>query len=132
MAAARAAETALTSGAELGPLHGVTATVKDLADVAGLPTERGSHISKGSIATVDTPFAARLKQAGAVLLGKTTTSELGWTGVSRSPLTGVTHNPWRHGHNAGASSAGAGAAAAAGFGPLHQGDRKSTRLNSSP
>src|SRR3546814_2445625 len=49
MAAARAAETALTSGAELGPLHGVTATVKDLADVAGLPTERGSHISKGSI-----------------------------------------------------------------------------------
>src|SRR3546814_1331890 len=68
-----------------------------------------------------TPFVARLKQAGAVLLGKTTTSELGWTGVSRSPLTGITHNPWRHGHNAGASSAGAGAAAAAGFGRLHQG-----------
>src|SRR3546814_14521638 len=62
-----------------------------------------------------TPFVARLKQAGAVLLGKTTTSELGWTGVSRSPLTGIPHNPWRHGHNAGASSAGAGAAAAAGL-----------------
>ena len=53
--------------------------------------------------------------------GKTTTSEFGWTGVSHSPLTGITHNPWKHGYNAGASSAGAGAAAAAGFGPLHQG-----------
>src|SRR3546814_6818070 len=61
MAAARAAETALTSGAELDPLHGVTATVKDLADVAGLPTERGSHNSKGNIATVATPLATRLR-----------------------------------------------------------------------
>ena len=121
MAAARAAEAAVMGGGALGPLHGVVATVKDLADVAGLPTERGSYTAKGKIADVDTPFAARLKAAGAVILGKTTTSELGWTGVSRSPLTGITHNPWRHGHNAGASSAGAGAAAAAGFGPLHQG-----------
>ena len=63
----------------------------------------------------------RLRDEGAIILGKTTTSEFGWTGVSRSPLTGITHNPWKHGYNAGASSAGAGAAAAAGFGPLHQG-----------
>ena len=63
----------------------------------------------------------RLKDEGAIILGKTTTSEFGWTGVSHSPLTGITHNPWKHGYNAGASSAGAGAAAAAGFGPLHQG-----------
>ena len=63
----------------------------------------------------------RLRAAGAIVLGKTTTSEFGWKGVSQSPLTGITHNPWRHGYNAGASSAGAGAAAAAGFGPLHQG-----------
>ncbi len=121
IAAARAAETAVMRGDELGPLHGVTATVKDLADVEGLPTARGSHTGPRDIAEVDTPFAARLKQAGAILLGKTTTSENGWTGVSRSPLTGITHNPWRRGFNAGASSAGAGAAAAAGFGPLHQG-----------
>jgi aspartyl-tRNA(Asn)/glutamyl-tRNA(Gln) amidotransferase subunit A len=69
----------------------------------------------------DTPVVPRLKDEGAIILGKTTTSEFGWTGVSRSPLTGITHNPWKFGFNAGASSAGAGAAAAAGFGPLHQG-----------
>ena len=63
----------------------------------------------------------RLQDAGAIVIGKTTTSEFGWKGVSQSPLTGITHNPWKHGYNAGASSAGAGAAAAAGFGPLHQG-----------
>ncbi|MEQ9124036.1 MAG: amidase family protein, partial [Alphaproteobacteria bacterium] len=67
------------------------------------------------------PFVTRFKQAGAIPLGKTTTSEFGWKGVSQSPLTGITHNPWAHGMNAGASSAGAGAGAAAGYGPLHQG-----------
>ena len=56
-----------------------------------------------------------------MVLGKTTTSEFGWKGVSQSPLTGITSNPWRAGYNAGASSAGAGAGAAAGYGPLHQG-----------
>ncbi|MFN4089882.1 MAG: amidase family protein [Alphaproteobacteria bacterium] len=121
LAAARVAEDAVMAGAELGPLHGVPATVKDLADVRGLPTRRGSHAGPTEPAAADTPFAGRLRRAGAIILGKTTTSEYGWTGVSRSPLTGITHNPWRHGHNAGASSAGAGAAAAAGFGPLHQG-----------
>src|SRR5690606_12103218 len=54
-------------------------------------------------------------------VGKTTVSEFGWSGVSRSPLTGITHNPWKHGTNAGASSAGAGVCAAAGIAPLHQG-----------
>src|SRR6185437_4182620 len=63
----------------------------------------------------------RLQAEGAIIVGKTTTSEFGWTGVSHSPLTGITHNPWKYGYNAGASSAGAGAAAAAGYGPLHQG-----------
>src|SRR6185437_14619357 len=63
----------------------------------------------------------RLQAEGAIIVGKTTTSEFGWTGVSHSPLTGITHNPWKYGYNAGASSAGAGAAAAAGFGALHQG-----------
>jgi aspartyl-tRNA(Asn)/glutamyl-tRNA(Gln) amidotransferase subunit A len=104
-----------------GPLHGVPVTIKDLNDVADMPTERGSWISKGNIAAQDTPFAARLRKAGAIILGKTTTSEYGWKGVSQSPLTGITHNPWRHGFNAGASSAGAAVAAAAGYGPLHQG-----------
>ncbi|MCY3813291.1 MAG: amidase family protein [Gammaproteobacteria bacterium] len=118
---ARAAEDDLAKGRPTGPLHGVPVTIKDLFDVEGLPTDRGSLAGRGRVAVADSPVTARLRAAGAVILGKTTTSEFGWTGVSRSPLTGITHNPWRHGYNAGASSAGAGAAAAAGFGPLHQG-----------
>ena len=69
----------------------------------------------------DNAMVARLRGAGAIILGKTTTPEFGWMGVSNSPLTGITHNPWKHGMNAGASSAGAGVGAAAGYGPLHQG-----------
>lgn len=118
---ARGAERAVMAGTELGPLHGVPVTIKDLHDLEGQPLEQGSLSQVGSISGRDSPVAARLKDAGAVILGKTTTSEFGWCGVSRSPLTGTTHNPWKHGFNAGASSAGAGAAAAAGFGPLHQG-----------
>ncbi len=122
MADARRAEADLSrTGAEIGPLHGIPVTIKDLAAVEGLPFERGSHIHAGNIATEDAPFVARLRAAGAIILGKTTTSEFGWKGVSHSPLTGITHNPWKQGYNAGASSAGAGAAAAAGYGPLHQG-----------
>ncbi len=119
--AAREAEDAVVRGDALGPLHGIPLTIKDMTLTAGLPTERGSHAHKGVVRDVDAPFFTRLRTAGAIPLGKTTTSELGWKGVSESPLTGITHNPWRQGFNAGASSAGAGAAAAAGYGPLHQG-----------
>ena len=115
------AERAVVKGQDLGVLHGVPVTIKDLFDVQGLATESGSRTKAGTVAIADSPVTARLKAAGAIILGKTTTSEFGWTGVSRSPLTGITHNPWRRGFNAGASSAGAGAAAAAGLGPLHQG-----------
>ena len=118
---ARHAEREVMEGAPLGPLHGVPVTIKDLHELKGYPFEQGSRCKAGTISDSDCPVAERLKAAGAVILGKTTTSEFGWCGVSRSPLTGITHNPWRHGFNAGASSAGAGAAAAAGFGPLHQG-----------
>ena len=118
---AKQAEREVMAGTALGPLHGVPVTIKDLHELKGQPFEQGSRCSAGTISATDSPVAARLKAAGAVILGKTTTSEFGWCGVSRSPLTGITHNPWKHGFNAGASSAGAGAAAAAGFGPLHQG-----------
>ena len=118
---ARAAEQALTSGHNVGPLTGMPVTIKDLAVTADLPTQRGSMTMKGEVFGADTPFVTRLREAGAVVLGKTTTSEFGWKGVSHAPLTGITHNPWKHGFNAGASSAGAGVAAAAGYGPLHQG-----------
>ena len=121
MDAARASETALMSGARIGRLHGVPVTIKDLVITKDMPTQSGSMIFKGHQPTEDSPIVPRLQVEGAIILGKTTTSEFGWTGVSHSPLTGITHNPWKFGYNAGASSAGAGAAAAAGYGPLHQG-----------
>jgi aspartyl-tRNA(Asn)/glutamyl-tRNA(Gln) amidotransferase subunit A len=121
LAAAEAAETAVMRGDRLGSLHGLPVGIKDLMTTADMPTEHGSATMRGNRPTRDAPSVARARAAGAVFLGKTTTSEFGWTGVSRSPLTGITHNPWRHGFNAGASSAGAGAAAAAGLGPLQFG-----------
>jgi len=121
MAGAKAAEAALAKGEAKGALFGLPVTIKDLAVTAEIPTERGSHLLKGNVHDTDAPFVTRFKQAGAIPLGKTTTSEFGWKGVSQSPLTGITHNPWARGMNAGASSAGAGAGSAAGYGPLHQG-----------
>jgi aspartyl-tRNA(Asn)/glutamyl-tRNA(Gln) amidotransferase subunit A len=121
MDAARDAEVRQMRGEPLGPLHGVPVTLKDLLWTKDFPTELGSEIFRGFRPPYDSPLVTRLRDAGAIVLGKTTTSECGWTGVSRSPLTGITHNPWKHGYNAGASSAGAGAACAAGYGPLHQG-----------
>jgi aspartyl-tRNA(Asn)/glutamyl-tRNA(Gln) amidotransferase subunit A len=121
MDAARAAEAALLGGGPIGPLHGVPVTIKDLAITKDMPTRFGSKMMEGNQPGEDTPMVTRLQAAGAIVLGKTTTSEFGWKGVSQSPLTGITHNPWKHGYNAGASSAGAAAAAAAGFGPLHHG-----------
>lgn len=121
MSAARRAEAELMSGGRIGRLHGVPVTIKDLAITKDMPTQSGSLIFQGHQPAEDAPVVPRLRQEGAIVLGKTTTSEFGWTGVSHSPLTGITHNPWKFGYNAGASSAGAGAAAASGFGPLHQG-----------
>ncbi len=121
MAGARAAEAAVMSGGPLGRLHGLPVTIKDLVQTKDFNTEAGSFIQKGFRAAGDAPVVTRLKEAGAIVVGKTTTSEFGWSGVSRSPLTGITNNPWKQGYNAGASSAGAGAASAAGYGALHQG-----------
>ncbi len=121
MNGAKQAEAELMSGARIGRLHGVPVTIKDLLITKDMPTQRGSKIFAGDRPTEDTPIVPRLQDEGAIVVGKTTTSEFGWTGVSRSPLTGITSNPWKLGYNAGASSAGAGAATAAGFGPLHQG-----------
>ena len=121
MDAAKHAEQAVAQGKSLGPLHGITVSIKDLTATKDIPTMRGSHIFANEVPDFDAPIVTRLAEAGAVMLGKTTTSEFGWKGCSDSPLTGVTHNPWKLGMNAGASSAGAGSASAAGYGPLHQG-----------
>ncbi len=116
---ARTAETLMMKG-ELSALTGVPVTIKDLTSTRDLPTRRGSRIAQPAT-TVDAPVVSRLTGAGAIVLGKTTTPEFGWKGVSQSPLTGITSNPWKDLYNAGASSAGAGVGAAAGYGPLHQG-----------
>lgn len=119
--AAKAAEKSVLNGDTLGDLHGVPVTIKDLTSTAGIPTQRGSKILAGHIPGTDAVVVTRIKKAGGIILGKTTTPEFGWKGVSQSPLTGITSNPWRLGYNAGASSAGAGVGAAVGYGPLHQG-----------
>ena len=80
-------------GGPIGPLHGLPVTIKDLVAVAGMPTRSGTKTSSAQPAAADAPFVERLAAAGAVVVGKTTTSEFGWSGVSRSPLTGITHNP---------------------------------------
>ena len=78
------AETALMQGERIGRLHGVPVTIKDLAITKDMPTQMGSNIFAGNQPTEDTPIVPRLRDEGAIILGKTTTSEFGWTGVSHS------------------------------------------------
>ncbi|HEY1856305.1 amidase family protein [Acidocella sp.] len=121
LAAARESAARWAAQKPCGPLDGVPVTVKDLIDVAGLPTRRGSKTTPAEPAREDAPLVAALRRAGAVIIGKTTTTEYGWKTPGDSPATGITRNPWNQAHTPGGSSAGAGAAAAAGFGPLHVG-----------
>ncbi len=109
------------AGRPLGPLDGVPCTVKDLVDVAGLPTRRGSRTTSAANAEDDAPVVLALKAAGAVVFGKTTTTEFGWKSPGDCPLHGITRNPRNPLYSPGGSSSGAAAAAAAGFGPLHVG-----------
>jgi aspartyl-tRNA(Asn)/glutamyl-tRNA(Gln) amidotransferase subunit A len=119
--AAVASERRWHAGRPIGALDGVPVTVKDLVNLAGHPTRRGSRLSDEAAVAEDAPSVAGLKAAGAVILGKTTTTEFGWKSPGDCPLHGVTRNPWNPAHTPGGSSSGAGAAAAAGFGPLHIG-----------
>ncbi len=109
------------AGRPIGALDGVPVTVKDLVDVAGLPTRRGSRLTEPAPATDDAPLVTGLRAAGAVIVGKTTTTEYGWKTPGDSPLHGITRNPWNTDLTPGGSSAGAAAAAAACFAPLHVG-----------
>jgi len=121
LAAARAAERRWRDGSPLSTVDGVPATIKDLMLMRGHPTRRGSHLTENVPDTEDSPAVARLKEAGAVILGKTTTPEFGWIAVGDSPLTGITRNPWNLERTPGGSSAGAAAAGAAGIGVLNLG-----------
>ncbi len=119
--AAEESEARWRIGRPIGLLDGVPCTVKDLLDLAGLPTRRGSRLTDGTAVTGDAPLVLSLKAAGAVIVGKTTTTEYGWKAPGDCPLHGITRNPWNARHTTGGSSSGAGAAAAAAFGPLHVG-----------
>lgn len=122
MAAAREAEARYAKGAALGPVDGVPSTIKDLVLSKGWPTRRGSlTISEDGPWDEDGPATARLREGGAVLLGKTTTPEFAFKPVTSSPLCGITRNPWNPAMTPGGSSGGAGVAAATGAGTLAMG-----------
>ncbi len=110
------------SGAPVGEPEGVPTSLKDLILTRGWPTLRGSRtIDPKQPWDIDAPATARLREAGAVLLGKTTTPEFGCKGETNSPATGITRNPWNPDCTPGGSSGGTAAAVAAGLGPLSAG-----------
>lgn len=120
-AGARVAEKAVTAGEPLGPLHGVPAAIKDLSLTRGIRSTSGSRVYADRIPAHDSPAVARIRGAGAILLGKTNTPEFGWLSISDNELFGRTANPWALSHTSGGSSGGAAAAAAAGLAPISLG-----------
>ncbi len=119
LAAAAESEARWHRGEPIGLVDGVPTSIKDIVLTKGWPTLRGTKtIDADQAWDVDAPATARLREHGAVLLGKTTTCEFGWKGVTDSPLTGITRNPWNTDMTPGGSSGGAAAAVAAGMGQL--------------
>nr|WP_245645325.1 amidase [Pseudonocardia acaciae] len=114
--AADASQRRWAAGTPLGSADGVPTAIKDLELTRGWPTLRGSHLAGAAGPwEEDAPSVARLREAGAVLLGKTATPEFGWKGVTDSPRFGVTTNPWDTARTPGGSSGGSAAAVAAGM-----------------
>jgi aspartyl-tRNA(Asn)/glutamyl-tRNA(Gln) amidotransferase subunit A len=119
---AKGSEERWREGNPIGWLDGVPASIKDMFLTQGWPTLRGSRCIDPALPwEVDSPVTARLREHGLVLLGKTTTPELGWKAVTDSPLEGVTRNPWDTSRTPGGSSGGSSAAIAAGMGELSVG-----------
>ena len=117
LAQARAADEIRASGRPIGALHGVPVAVKDIFDTADMPTERGSPLYSGRTASDDSAVVARLRAAGAVILGKTVTTEFAFL------TPGKTRNPHNPEHTPGGSSSGSAAAVAAGMAPLAVGSQ---------
>lgn len=117
-AAAKSAEQAVMDGKPLGPLHGIPIGIKDLVDVAGIPTRHGSAIFADNVAKTDDILVTRLREAGAVIYAKTSTPEFGVKGLTDGPAFGITRNPWNLERTPGGSSGGSAAAVAAGLGPI--------------
>lgn len=114
-------ETRWMAGKPQGLLDGVPVGVKDNILVAGMPARFGSKLTSAALATQDAPAVARLREQGAIILGKTAMSEFGWKPVTDCPLTGVTRNPWDTRKTPGGSSGGAAAAVALGMGAFQIG-----------
>jgi Asp-tRNA(Asn)/Glu-tRNA(Gln) amidotransferase A subunit family amidase len=117
-ARAREAEIAVMKNEPLGPLHGVPVSVKDVVFTRGMRTTGGSRLFAEVVPEQDAVAVGRLRAAGAVILGKTNTSEFGHKALTDNPLFGVTRNPWDLALTPGGSSGGAAAAVASGLGPL--------------
>ena len=119
---ARAAEARWRAGRPLSPIDGVPLTIKENIATRGDPAPIGARANEEAAAqTADAPPAARVREAGAVILGKTTMPDFGMLSSGLSSLHGITRNPWRQDRNPSGSSSGAGAATAACYGPLHIG-----------
>ena len=119
LASARESETRWQKNAPMDILDGVPVSIKDLILTRGWPTLRGSRtIDRAQTWDIDAPVTARLREAGAVLLGKTNTPEFGIKATTDSFLTGITRNPWNTRMTPGGSSGGAATAVASGMGPL--------------
>lgn len=115
------ADTALARGENLGPLHGVPYTMKDLTFTAGVRTTMGSMLMSDFVPSENDLVAQRMADSGGVMLGKTNSPEHGIKGCTDNKLFGATRNPWDLGKTPGGSSGGASAAVAAGMGPLAEG-----------
>ncbi|TCC63209.1 amidase [Kribbella pittospori] len=117
-AAAGTADEQLASGIDLGPLHGIPVAVKDLIDMAGLPTTCGSATSSGAAAQADAEVVRRLRDAGAVIIGKTTLHEFAYGATGDRSVHGASRNPTDPSRMSGGSSGGSAVAVAAGMVPL--------------
>jgi amidase len=121
IAAADAATEAISRGDRLAPLHGIPVSIKDLTPTGGIRTTYGSKIYEDHVPDEDALMVARLKAAGAIVVGKTNTPEFGAGGNTFNAVFGATHNPWNPALTCGGSSGGAAVALATGMGPLAQG-----------
>lgn len=121
LAAAGESEARWRNGQPLSPLDGVPITLKENIDTTGDPTPSGTAATELVDKTRDAPPAARVREAGTVILGKTTMPDFGMLSAGLSSIHGTTRNPWQLDRNTSGSSSGAGAAGAAGYGPLHVG-----------
>ena len=118
MEQSKAAQDSVQRGGPLGPLHGVPISIKDLEVTKDVPSTMGSYLFRDRIPDVDSIVVERVRQAGAIILGKTNTPEFGQSGTTENKLGGPCRNPWNPERTSGGSSGGAASALAAGLGPL--------------